>query len=81
MNKKIINLGSITFGESKVAQKKKSELLEEIKNKNVCDNCNGDGVTYTEVNKQNINDPFSLAKGIYEDECTDCDGFGFYQSE
>ena len=47
------------------------------KEKIVCENCNGDGVVYTIVTKQDKEDPFSLPKGTYEDECEECGGTGY----
>jgi DnaJ-class molecular chaperone len=45
--------------------------------KSTCTECNGDGVTYTIVNDQDLNDPFSLQDGAYEDECNECGGTGY----
>ena len=47
------------------------------KEKKTCTECNGDGVTYTIVTEQDLEDPFSLPNGAYEDECKDCGGTGY----
>ena len=56
-------------------------MNKEKKKPITCDECNGDGVVYTHVNKQDETDIFSLPVGIYEDECQECGGTGHYTNE
>ena len=53
-------------------------MNKEKKKPITCDECNGEGVVYTHVNKQDQEDIFSLPVGIYEDECQECGGTGHY---